>query len=455
MLDRLDTLTRSAFARSGRLCCLVLLGYACPALAEDPPAHGVNHGPSTPAQAADERVVPLAELIAFAEQHGPSVRIARQRSRGGAAARAAASPILRENPTLVLGAGPRFADEQRGLDVQASLQQEVEIAGERGLRRAAAARLGERLDAELEVSRARQRRDVTVAYHLAAVERERWALTSQLARYTERALAVAQRRSAAGDATGIEVGVAEADAARARAAELAAEHGLWSMRIELCLATGWPAQSPPVIAARLEPPRPPPELDEALRRAGSAHPELALRRATIREAHAGVELADRRRLPAPTLGVQLAREGSVGSPANYIVLGSVGLPLPLWTANRGEREQSRVEEDLAREEAQLILQEIAARVARSHHEVRSAAERVQLLGGAAAAALEEGLRLLERGFEQGESSLLELSVGREALARARLDALEAYADYYRSSVELDYWMNGGLPQPTASAEAAR
>jgi cobalt-zinc-cadmium efflux system outer membrane protein len=266
---------------------------------------------------------------------------------------------------------------------------------------------------------------------------------------------VAQRRSAAGDATGIEVRVAEADAARARAAELAAEQEIQSLRIELCLETGWPAQTPPMIAPRLEPPRPPPELEVALRRASNAHPELAVRRAAVREAEAGVELADRRRLPAPTLGVQFAREGSVGSPANYILLGSVGLPLPLWSANRGEREQSRVEEGLAREEAQLVLQELAARVARAHHEVRSAGARVQLLGGAATAALEDGLRLLERGFEQGESSLLEVSVAREALARARLDVLEAYADYYRASLELDYLMYGGLPQSAASPEVAR
>ena len=113
-----------------------------------------------PSHAAEPaaREVSWSELWAFAAEHAPRLTLARQRRALGAAASADAGAVFHENPTLSIGAGPRLAGEEHGLDLQASLAQPIEIAGERGLRRAVAARFGERLDAEVGSARVELRR---------------------------------------------------------------------------------------------------------------------------------------------------------------------------------------------------------------------------------------------------------------------------------------------------------
>jgi cobalt-zinc-cadmium efflux system outer membrane protein len=397
--------------------------------------------------------ISLEQLQAFAQGHAPTARLAQSRRLYGAAARGAASPLLPEDPTLTLGAGPRFAGDERGVDFQASLAQRLEVAGERGLRRSAAARVVERLDAELALAELGLRRDVSVGYHAVLVAAERRALGFRVAQLAERSLSVARRQLEAGEATSIDVRIAEAEAARARAAELAFANELRAESIELALVVGWPSDTPPVIATGLTPAEPPLPLDAMLQRRRAEHPELRARQAAAREAHANVELADRRAWPSPTLALSFARESSFEGPANYLALGSVALPLPLWSRNRGDRAQSRADEAIANTEEALARRTQRAHLVRAHDALATAAARVGLLEGGASRALEEGLALLERSLEQGESSVLDTAVARERLAGARLETLAAYSDYYRARAELEYVVgasDGGLTRADAA-----
>jgi cobalt-zinc-cadmium efflux system outer membrane protein len=407
--------------------------------------------PPSRAVAPAPREVSWSELWAFASEHAPRLTLARQRRALGAAASAEAGAVFHENPTLSVGAGPRLAGEERGLDLQASLAQPIEIAGERGLRRVVASRFGERLAAEVGSARAELRRELGLAFHGAVLLRERAAIAARLREFAERTLAVASRRASAGDATAIDQLMAEADAARARAEELAAQQALATAMAELALIAGWPEEPGLAVPRGLAPPAPPPELEVLLEQARAQHPELVARAAATREAHARVELADRRAWPAPTLGVQVSREGSVGSPANYIVLGSVQLPLGLWSQNQGERAQSRAEEALASAEESQAGRALAVRLATAHAQLASAAARLQLLGNQAAPALESGLALLERGFASGEFSVLEVASAEERFARAELATLDARADYCAARVELEYALGTELDTSPSGA----
>jgi cobalt-zinc-cadmium efflux system outer membrane protein len=410
--------------------------------------------PAHAGESGDARVATLAELILFAERHAPEVRLAQARRGLADAARAGAAPLLHDNPSITLAAGPRLAQgHPSALDVSASLAQPVELAGERSLRRSVARRFSERVEAELGSTLAELRLHVDIAYYAAVVARERLVISARLAAFAERALDVARKRLAAGDASSIDTTLAEGDAARAREALLRAEQSLGTARIELAAATGWDPQAPPLVPAGLAALQPIPELGAVLARASERHPELAALRAAEREAQARVELADREAWPTPTLGVQLAREGSVGSPANFIVLGSLEVSLPLWQQNQEERARTRAEGAIAGERRELAARALLTRLVAAHAELTAAAQRVTLLGSHTSGAGERGLRLLERGLASGEFSALEVSAAGERFAQAELLALDAYADYYRARAELSFALGAELDTSTTNGSA--
>jgi cobalt-zinc-cadmium efflux system outer membrane protein len=455
MIDPLDALSRSSFRGLLQRTRRAFVVGAVLCLAQP-----VRAQSSTPGPTAAPGFVTLEELRAFAERHAPRAQLAQSRRLQGTAAQAEASLVLHENPTLTFAAGPRIAGDARGVDLQASLAQPIEIAGQRGLRRAAAARVAERFDAELALAGLALQRDVSLAYHAVLVTERRHQLGARLRALSEQALSVAQRRLGAGEATSIDVRVAEADAARARALELAAENELRSERLELALVTGWPADTPPLLAPDLTRTERPPTLETLLDAQRAEHPEVMARQAAMREASAEVELADRRAWPSPTFALSFAREASVGEAVNYVALGSVALALPLWSRNDGERAQTRAAQALASAEQTLALRERRARLMQAHAALVSAAARIELLEHGAGCALEDGLGLLERSLEHGESSLLELAAARERLGNAQLEALAARADYYRARAELEYLLGaaGGILariDGSASAGGAR
>lgn len=391
------------------------------------------------AEPVSVRAVALRELLSHAERHSPRLELARRERGRAEAARVEASAWLHEDPTLTLAAGPRFAGQHSSaLDLAASLTQPIEIVGEPGLRRRLAARVEARAQAELAGARAALELDVRLAYQAGCVARARLELVAQVGGFAERTLQVARRRLAAGDGTRIDVLVAESGSARARAAVLEAERALAEARTELATLTGWQLHEPPQVPSGLEPPEAAPSLAETLARTLDAHPELRARRAAVAEAGARLALDERRALPAPTVGVSFTREGSVGSPANTILLGSIALPLPLWRGNREARARDRAEAEIARQEEAIASRRLEAAILRTHAALTSAAARSALLDGAASTALHTSLTLLERGFEQGELSALEVAAAEEQLAAAQLDALAARADYHRARAELDY-----------------
>jgi outer membrane protein, heavy metal efflux system len=413
------------------------VGLLCWLCLAHPAALSASESPAAPA-APDAHEQTLSELLSFAEQHSYRTRIAALTRGHGAAARAEAAAILPENPELMLAAGPRFLRaDQRELDFQMALAQPIDIAGQRALRIAAAARTSERLEAEAQATRWDVRRSVTAAYRAAIVEQERLHIAEQAARFSDETLLVARRRLKAGDISSIDLRVAEADAAQTAEQLLVAEQARRKAELDLCEAAGWPLTRQLRLALGLEPVREVPALPGLLELARQKHPALQALRASTTEAHAQVELADREAWPRPRLGVQFSREGSFGAPPNYILLGTLGVPLPVWQRNQAARANARVDEQVSRLQEQAAAHSLELGLARAHAALVAAARRIALATSMVLPSLDESLTLVRRGFEAGEIPLLDVSDLRERLLDSRRAALEAHADYYVAWSELE------------------
>jgi cobalt-zinc-cadmium efflux system outer membrane protein len=414
---------------------------------EHGPVHA--HAHAQPVTLPDPRAaqpVSLDGILAYADAHSPVLAVARSTRARAEAAHEAASPWSPHNPELSIAAGPRFADGKTGVDLEASLSQRLEIAGERGLRLRAADRLGELTEAEIEQVRWSVHCDVHAAFHETLVARERMQLAERMLTFQRELLRVVESQVSAGEAPPLILRLAQAEVAQARQGAVAATQAQRAARLRLAQLSGWPLDPPPDPTGALDAPRDPPPLAELIAAARRQLPLLHAKVAAVRAAGARALAADRDSWVEPAVGVQYSRESVPGSSAaSDIVLGVVSLPLPLAQSNQSERAESRADLIVARAELDAAHALLAGSIAEAHSQAAGAAERVRSYGAEVLPKIEESLNLLRRAFELGEIDLLELSIGRERFLRIQSDALAAHLDYFvaiaglERAVGVDLW----------------
>ena len=375
--------------------------------------------------------VSLGGILAYADLHSPVLAVARSTRSRADAARAAAAPLVPDNPALSIAVGPRMAKGGTGLEIDVSLLQPLEIAGERGLRREAAERTAELTDAEIEQLRWFVHCDVHAAFHHALVEQERAQLAERVVVFQQGVLRVVERQIAAGETPPLTLRLAQAEVAQAQQLLVAARQAFWIARLRLAQLAGWPVATPPSPGGAVDTPREPESRQRLLEVARAHLPSLRAHGARLREAKARAAAADRESWAEPSIGAQYRREGSTGPEgATDIVMGVVALPLPLFQRNQPERAAARADATIARAELEASLRLLEGQVTEAHSQVVAAAARARAYASEILPRFEENLTLLQRSFELGEIDILSLSAGRERFLRIQSDALAAQLDYF-------------------------
>jgi cobalt-zinc-cadmium efflux system outer membrane protein len=395
----------------------------------------------------------LEVVLAHADQHAPSLIVARARLEEGLAARSAAERWLSDPLSVEVGAGPRVTDGgSADFDVLVSLMQPIEIGSERGLRLDAAGALRDRRDAELEAARWQVHRDVHLAYHEAIVARVRLETETRLLEFAESLAGIARRRVEAGDIGALELAMATAELAGARQGHVQASAELSAARLTLAELAGWSAAEPPTPAGDLDSPAALPTDAALVARATAEHPMVRALEAAIAEQRARAVLADREAIPTLDLGLSFAREGSAGSPANYIGLLVLGVAIPVWDANTAERAMARAELSVAQAQLDALRGAIEARVLRAASAVRAASERVRIFQTDVLPGFEQNIVLLQQAFTLGELDALEVGTATRRLLEVQANALEAFAAYHRALAELESQVGGEVVEDEAHGE---
>jgi len=407
--------------------CLLLLVLVSPSLG---PTSGAAQDQQGTGKTALPESVSLPQLLSYADEHAPVLHVARSQRARARAAHVRADVLLPSNPELSVAMGPRFERAPTGLDVEASLMQELEISGARSARRDAAARVHERTEAEIEQARWDLACDVREAFRRALVEDQRVALERQVRDFQRDVLRVVERQIHAGEIGPLSLRLAQAEVAQSQQLVAAAEQSLYSLRLRLAQLTGWPAHSPPVVQGSLEAPRDPPDLPALVKRAHEHLPQLRASAARAREAEAQLLVADREGWPKPSIGVQYQRESNRAMEGIYnIVMGAVSLPIPVFQNNQAARAEARADLEVTQAEWLAQSQLLSAQIAQARSELVAAAGRMQAYRGEILPHFEENLRLLARSFELGEIDLLALSAARERFLQIQADALHAQREY--------------------------
>ncbi len=413
------------------------------------PAHGEG---GTPIPLKTGNRVTFAQVLAHAQNHAPAIEVARSRLRLGEAELTAASPLLLDNPELEISAGPRISPQGEEVDLEVSLQQRFEIAGERGLRIRAAEGRADNLQAGLERTRWDVHQLVHGAFHSALVTRERIKAAKHLVQFSQRLLVISRKREAAGAISMLHVKVAEGELFQAKQEEIRAVSAYQAIRLTLAEVAGWPPGPLPDPVGRLEAPRRAPELGKLTERALASHPRLRSRVAAIKEAEAQVELADREAFPRPALGVAYSREAEVAGDVNHIVMGSLSLSIPLWQRNQGARAAARASAAVARAGHGSLKRLLRTRVARAATALDAAAQRVEAYGRDVVPAFQKNLEMIRLAFQEGKVDVLQVMVARGRFLEIQRETLAAHEDYYAAHAELEAMVGAEIWPPGPGQE---
>ncbi len=406
-----------------------------------------QEGSAAPAEGA----VTLQQIVAYAQEHAPRLLVARSRAAFATAERAEAAPFFSDDPQLGFAVGPRIGGSV-GLDVEASLTQRIEVAGEPFLRRQAAERAGDALRAELHAEESAVRRSVHSAFHVARVALARGQVLRDAEVFAREVLDIATARARAGDISPLQETLARTEHARARQALQTALQDSFAARLVLAEVSGWSVEPPPLPAGALQAAKTSQTQARLLELAVSQQERLQARSAAVAVARARLAVAERAAWPKPELGVAYALEGGGVAPlvGEQVVLGTIGIPLPLWQRDAGGRTRAAADVALAEAELQAARLELPAKLARARSRVDAAADRVLVYERDIVPAVDGTLSLLRKAFELGEVDVMEVMLGRERVLAARREHLDAYDEYFRARDELDAEIGADGPRATAA-----
>jgi cobalt-zinc-cadmium efflux system outer membrane protein len=400
-----------------------------------------------PADRASEPALPsqeltLAQAVAHTFARSPEIRAAEARL-GEARGRLTGAESYPYNPILEGGAASRQGGDQSSVDLEVSLGQELEIAGQRGDRIDTA-------EAELAAERAtllRARRLVAARVHLAFVAaleaHELLEVSRRDVELTRRLYELAQRRLGRGAGTQLDVNVAGAELGRAEARYQAAEATYRGERARLAEVMGLDPTFLPLPRGELRASLPGiPSLEQVVESARGRRADLQALRDLESASRARHELARSEAWPNLTLRAFASREEETDT----IIGGGLSVPLPLFDRNQGRIEETRAGIDRAAAEREVgelaVDREVVAAHARYRAGLRTSARLRELVLGT----LEQNIELLQRSFEAGKATWPEVVVIRRTLVDAERELTAAEAQARRAWIELQV-AAGRMPVP--------
>lgn len=391
--------------------------------------------PVTPASAGP---LSLDQVLVFADAHAPIIATARARADEARADTVEAQIALPDNPYLTIEGGGRRVGEQSGFDFEVAIEQQFEVAGERGLRIEAAER--DERSAQSGVNEVRwavhaESHRLFVALLLAA---ERKRLAQHFVDFSESLHAVSTRKVEAGEDSPLVLLVSEADLAQTRAALVEARRHENNLQTRLAALIGWPAETLPQLVGALPPIRSAPAMPELFDRMAQHHPSLRTRELALAAQQAHLALAQREKWPKLTVGASFGQESSPeGAEGASIALLSIGVPLPLWRSNEVGVSRARAALIASDREREETVSRLRSEVLQAAAALDASAERVALYETTIVPRFEENLALLGRAFELGEIGIHEVSQTRSRLLAATAGYLAARTQYYETAATLE------------------
>ena len=390
----------------------------------------------------------LDQALLYADAHAPAIRTALARAGVAQADIVESEIVFPANPQVSFGAGGRTIQGATGFELEAELQQQLEIGGQPRLRRAAARDRQQMFDAAVNEVRWSVHVEVHRLFAQLLMVRERLTQAERFVAFSQSLRDIAARQVDAGESSPLILLVAEADLAQTHEALIAAHLLDNSLRTQLATIIGWPDPRLSEVEGMLAVVRPSPDLGTLLGLMAEHHPSLRTRELAVQAERSRLELEERAAWPDPMVGVAYAREAGPGpEPAADVWLFNLTLPVPIWRTNQGETARAEAALIVADREREETAMRLRGDLARAVDALDSAAARVALYDTGIVPHFEEALALLQRAYELGEVDVHEVSQTRQRLLNATAQYIDARVAYYETAAVLEglvgteVWLN--------------
>ncbi|MEO8561010.1 MAG: TolC family protein [bacterium] len=371
--------------------------------------------------------------------------------------------ILRTNPSAdVLGANG-------GLLSELALTQEIEVAGQRGARRAVA-RAGV-ARAELSVSNVVRLTlaDVDRGFYRAVAADRRAALAAEVLTLNERLAQAATKQLREGEISKLDYNLSVIELGRSRARALGAGREQQRSTIELRRLLGLPAAAPLRAVfdstvhhhVPLDSDGATPRVDLSAfglgsdtavaaytQRALAQRPDLAERDAAVAQANADVALA--RREAFPNLIARVVSEHSEASGTRVLRPG-IGITLPLFNRNQGELEARRAVARRTSLERVATATRVRSEVEAATRAYESAAGEVEVFERTVLGPARDNRRLLETAYREGKVGLPVLLLIRNQVTDAEQEYWTAWLAEREAAAELSAALGYSVVNDTIGA----
>lgn len=361
---------------------------------------------------------------------------------------------LRFNPDLALQSTGAAGGTSRG-PLELVLTQEIEWAGQRGLRiDAADARVRGASGIVRNAGRLTIAEGMASYFRAVAAER-RLGVTRDALSLAERLLAAVRIQLREGEISTLEANLAEIESGRARGRVLAAERSATSASLALKRLLGLAPDVPIRLADDGENAIGPVadsgtiDEDSLIAVALVRRPDIAASAAFVREAGRLTALARREALPNLRLGAAAERAPGSGT----IRVGpAIGLSLPLFNRNQGVVAERRARAEQARLDRQATELRVRTEVADALRAYQTATEETAVFASSVLRPARDNTELLETAFRAGKIALPTLLLLRNQLLDAELGYWDAWLARREALVQLDA-ATGALALPAADPSA--
>jgi len=371
---------------------------------------------------AEPRTLTVDDAIRLAQSNNPELQ---QVTADVSAARArldGASLLLQSNPTLTAEAGPRDDPSvKRGVEYSFQLLQQVEVAGQRGVRMDAATAALDATDARLQALRVDLTARVRESFGRVLAAQQWVELETEALGVAQQGADAVDQRFRAGAVPSLELNTARGELGRATRDKADAERRRAEALAAIRLLVGLDPSEPIDAKGELRQDDALPDGEDLVAEALANRAVLEESRRDVASAEAEAELAARAWIPSPRLGATYRYEGDTNT---TIVLGVVQVDLPVFNRNQAARGATNARVDQLKVAAAATERRVKQEVLTALERVRAARVAAKGYAGDVVKAMQQNIDLVTESYRAGEIDFLELLV----IRRQAIDTQREYID---------------------------